>query len=130
MDCIFCKIIAKEIPADMIYENEKVVAILDINPVNPGHALVIPKAHSINTAVADNADLVAMALAVKKIAPAVCAATASDSWNLLAIGELVAHTHWHIIPRHKNDGLKYWPTHPYAADEAAKIAALIRANLS
>jgi histidine triad (HIT) family protein len=134
MDCLFCKIIAKQIPVDLIYENEKVVAFLDINPVNPGHLLVVPKVHSENIAVAADDDLIALTLAVKKLAPAVCAATSCDGWNLEvnngnAAGQAIDHTHWHIVPRRKEDGLKHWPGHPYAAGEAAKIIALIRENL-
>jgi histidine triad (HIT) family protein len=129
MDCLFCKIIAKQIPANVVYEDEQIIAFLDINPVNPGHVLVVPKAHSANTAVAADADLIALALTVKKLAPAVCAAVACASWNLLAVGELVPHTHWHIIPRRQDDGLKHWPGHPYAAGEAAAIAGKIKAKL-
>ncbi len=129
MDCIFCKIVAKQIPAEIIYEDEKVIAILDINPVNAGHTLVIPKNHSENTATADDADLFALSLALKKLAPAVVAATEAISWNLLAVGELVAHTHWHIIPRQKNDGLKHWPGHPYAEGEKEIVGNKIRMEI-
>jgi histidine triad (HIT) family protein len=131
MNCLFCKIIAKQIPVDIIYEDEKVVAFLDINPVNPGHLLVVPKVHSENIAVAADDDLIALTLAVKKLAPAVCAATACDGWNLEvnngnAAGQAIDHTHWHIVPRHKDDGLKHWPGHPYAEGEATKLADKIR----
>jgi histidine triad (HIT) family protein len=134
MDCLFCKMIAKEIPVNLVYEDEKVIAVLDINPVNPGHTLVIPKAHSENVAVAADRDLIALVMAVKKIAPAVCGATSCAGWNLEvnngnAAGQLIDHTHWHIVPRQLNDGLRHWPGHPYAAGEAAKIAAAIRKNL-
>lgn len=134
MDCLFCKIIAKEIPAALVYENDKVVAFLDIDPVKPGHLLVVPKAHSENIAVAHDEDLVALTLAVKKLAPAVCAAAVCDGWNLEvnngnAAGQAIDHTHWHIVPRHKDDSLKHWPRQSYAEGEAAKIAASIRANL-
>ncbi len=129
MDCLFCKIIAKQIPASLVFEDEKIVAFLDINPVNPGHLLVVPKAHSANTAVAEDDDLVALALAVKKLAPAVMKATGAYGWNLLAVGEDVPHTHWHVIPRQRNDELKHLPGHPYAAGEAAVIAKAISAAL-
>jgi histidine triad (HIT) family protein len=134
MDCLFCKIIAKEIPTNIVYENDKVIAFLDIHPVNHGHTLVVPKMHSENIAVAADDDLVALTLAVKKLAPAVCTAASCDGWNLEvnngnAAGQAIDHTHWHIVPRHKDDGLKHWPGHPYAEGEAAKVAASIRANL-
>jgi histidine triad (HIT) family protein len=131
MDCLFCKIIAKEIPSQTVYEDKKVVAFLDINAVNPGHLLVVPKAHSENIAVAADEDLIALTLAVKKLAPAVCAASVCDGWNLEvnngnAAGQAIDHTHWHIVPRHKDDGLKHWPGRPYAEGEAAIIAEKIR----
>jgi histidine triad (HIT) family protein len=129
MDCLFCKIIAKQIPANIVFEDEKILAFLDINPVNPGHTLVVPKVHSENTALAADDDLIALALTVKKLAPAVCAATGAYGWNLLAVGEMVPHTHWHIIPRHKNDELKHLPGHPYAAGEAALVAEKIKKSL-
>jgi histidine triad (HIT) family protein len=134
MDCLFCKIIAKQIPANVVYEDEKILAFLDINPVNPGHLLVVPKAHSENIAVAAGDDLVALTLAVKKLAPAVCTATVCDGWNLEvnngnAAGQVIDHTHWHIVPRHKDDGLKHWPGHPYAEGEAAAVADNIRKNI-
>lgn len=131
MDCLFCKIIAKEIPSKIIYEDDSVLSFLDINAVTPGHVLVLPKRHSENIAVADDEDLIALTLAVKKLAPAVCRATSCDGWNLHvnngnAAGQAIDHTHWHIIPRRKDDGLRHWPGHPYADGEAAAIAEKIR----
>jgi histidine triad (HIT) family protein len=134
MDCLFCKIIDKKIPALTVYEDEKVLAFLDINPVKSGHLLVVPKKHSENIGVAEDADLAALAIAVKKLATAVCGALASDGWNLEvnngnAAGQVIDHTHWHIVPRHKDDGLKHWPGHPYAEGEAEAVAARIRERL-
>jgi histidine triad (HIT) family protein len=134
MDCLFCKIINKEIPANIVYEDERVIAFLDINPVNPGHLLVVPKVHSENIAVAADEDLVALSLAVKKLAPAVCQATTCDGWNLEvnngnAAGQAVDHTHWHIVPRYLTDGLKHWPGHPYAEGEAVIVAEKIKKEI-
>ena len=134
MDCLFCKIINKEIPSQIVYEDDKVVAFLDIDPVNPGHLLVVPKDHSTTLVQATDEDLIALTLAVKKLAPAVCTAVACDGWNLEvnngnAAGQLVDHTHWHIVPRHKDDGLRHWPGHPYAEGEAAAVAEKIRRAL-
>ncbi len=134
MDCLFCKIINKEIPAASAYEDEKIFAFLDINPVNPGHLLVVPKKHSENIALADDEDVIALALAVKKLAPAVCAAMRCDGWNLEvnngnAAGQVIDHTHWHIVPRHHGDGLKHWPGRPYAEGEAKTIAEKIKAGI-
>ena len=131
MDCLFCQIINKEIPSHTIFEDDKVVAFLDINPVNPGHTLVVPKVHSTTLIEATDEDVIALTLAVKKLAPALCAATECDGWNLEvnngnAAGQLIDHTHWHIIPRRLDDGLRHWPGHPYAEGEAAKIAEKIK----
>lgn len=134
MDCLFCKIIAKEIPAFVVYEDDRILAFLDIHPVNAGHLLVVPKTHSENIAVAADEDLVALSLAVKKLAPAVCSATGCVGWNLEvnngnAAGQVIDHTHWHIVPRRLDDGLKHWAGHPYAEGEAAKTAAAISAAI-
>jgi histidine triad (HIT) family protein len=134
MDCLFCKIIAKQIPSEIIYEDAKVVAILDINPNTPGHTLVIPKLHSENMDVAEDADLSALTAAVKKLAPAIVAATGADGWclganNGNAAGQVVMHTHWHVIPRHSADGLKHWPGHPYADGEMKIIGDKIRGQI-
>jgi histidine triad (HIT) family protein len=113
-DCLFCKIASKEIPADLIYEDDKVVAFLDIKPVNKGHSLIIPKKHSHDLLDADDATLGTMIARVKKIAGAIMAATGAAGFNLgintkSAAGQVVFHTHFHIIPRFSNDGLKMWP---------------------
>jgi len=135
MDCLFCKITAKEIPSQTVYEDEKVVAFLDINPVSRGHLLVVPKVHSENIAVANDVDVVALSLAVKKLAPVVCAAVGADGWNLIvnngnAAGQAIDHTHWHIVPRKKDDGLKHWPHVTYAAGEGDAIAEEIKSGLN
>jgi histidine triad (HIT) family protein len=134
MDCLFCKIVAKQIPSEIVYEDEKAVAILDINPVNPGHTLVITKVHSDNMDVAADADLAALVTAVKKLAPLIVAATGADGWNLEAnngnaAGQVVPHTHWHIVPRHGNDGLKHWLGHPYSDGEMKIIGDKIRGEI-
>jgi histidine triad (HIT) family protein len=135
MDCLFCKIINKDIPAVFVYEDERVVAFLDINPVAPGHTLVVPKAHSKTLIEADDADLNALTAVVKKLAPAVCGATACAGWNLEvnngnAAGQAIDHTHWHIVPRKPDDGLKHFPRGKYAEGEAVKMAEAIKTNLS
>ncbi len=135
MECLFCRIVAKEIPSAAVYEDDKVLAFLDIKPVNPGHTLVVPKVHSRTTGEAADGDLVALTLAVKRLAPAVMAAVSADGWNLEvnngnAAGQVVDHTHWHIVPRRGDDGLRHWPGRPYAPGEAEKAASAIRANIS
>ena len=134
-DCIFCKIIAGEIPCSKIYEDENVLAFLDIGPVNKGHALVIPKEH--HETITDLPDelLCELSVAVKKVSDAVMKGTGCDGVNVLmsnkkAAGQLVPHAHLHIIPRFEDDGLKHWPQGKYEDGEADKFKEKIASFLS
>ncbi|MBW3012313.1 HIT family protein [Candidatus Woesearchaeota archaeon] len=129
-ECIFCKIAKKEIPADVIYEDSNVMAFLDIMPISKGHALVIPKKHSENILDIGEEDLKKLIVGIKKTAKAVLKGTGAEGINVSmnnnrAAGQLVFHTHFHIIPRFSDDGLKHWPQGRYAEGESAKIAAKI-----
>jgi len=126
MDCIFCKIIAGEIPAAKIYEDEKCLAFLDISPVTNGHALLIPKEHY--QSIGDTPDeLVAyLFVKVKELMPKIKKAMQADYVVLSVAGTEVPHLHIHIIPRNHNDGLAgFWPTKKYAEGEMAAIAETI-----
>lgn len=134
MDCIFCKIIKKEIPADFVYENDKSVAFLDIAPVNKGHTLVVPKNHSENMLTATDEELTNIIITVKKVAKAVISAVKADGWNLgvnngASAGQAVMHAHFHIIPRFNDDGLKHWPHKKYDSNELKKVAEEINKRL-
>jgi len=125
-DCIFCKIIKKEIPADFIYENDRIVAFLDIHPNNPGHALVVPKAHFTDLLETPDDVLADIMSRTKKIAPAIIKAVNADGFNTIfntkpAAGQAVFHTHMHIIPRFKGDGLRHWPEKELSKEEMEKI---------
>ena len=129
-DCIFCKIIKKEIPADFIYENDKIVAFLDIHPCNAGHALVVPKAHFTDLTETPDDVLADIMSRTKKIAPAIVKAVKADGFNSIfntkpAAGQVIFHTHMHIIPRFKNDGLKHWPEKELSKEEMQKIKSNI-----
>jgi len=111
-DCIFCKIVAGEIPSARVYEDESVVAFLDINPVNPGHTLVVPRVHVERLTEAEEGLLAAVAVAVGKCARAVMAATGAEGFNVLqnngpCSGQVVPHLHVHIIPRNAADGFRF-----------------------
>ena len=126
MDCIFCKIIKGEIPCNKIYEDENVLAFLDISPVNKGHTLVIPKKHCTNVFDADEETLCNISKAVKKIAKAMRLALGIEGVNIQTnngqtSGQVVMHLHTHIIPRYKGDGLKLWPQGKYKDKEAEEI---------
>ncbi len=102
MDCIFCKIIAGEIPAYKVYEDDKFFAPLDIKPLNPGHTLVIPKKHY--RWVWDVPEAGEYFLVARRIALAQKKAFATDYIVATIFGEAVPHAHIHLIPRHENDG--------------------------
>ncbi len=128
METIFSKIIAGEIPCDKIYEDERVFAFLDINPVNPGHALVVPKAWSKGLLDADPENLQAVIMAVQKVAKALKEATGAAGVNIIqndgaAAGQKVDHLHFHVIPRHEGDGFEHWHGKPYANSEESKMLA-------
>lgn len=110
MDCIFCKIINNEIPSVKVYEDNRVFAFLDINPLNAGHLLVIPKAHAETINEISEADFVAVAAATHRLAAAVKKALNPDGINLMqlngkAANQVVPHLHVHIVPRWSGDGL-------------------------
>jgi len=134
-DCVFCKIVAGEIPATRIYEDEEVLVFLDIGPISDGHTLVIPKQHfeRLHDCPAELLGQVSSCLG--RIAGAVAAAMDSDGYNLLcnngrAAGQLVDHVHFHIIPRNTGDGVfNRWPSYKYEQGKAEAIGGKIRQNL-
>jgi histidine triad (HIT) family protein len=133
-DCLFDQIIAGEIPATKVYEDDKILAILDIHPVNPGHVLVMPKKHCFNMLDADEETLQAMILATKKIAIAVLSGLGYDDFNLelnngRIAGQIIPHLHWHIVPRTADDGLQHWVGKSYKKGEAEEIAQKIKDNI-
>lgn len=132
---IFEKIIAGEVPATKVYEDEHTLAFLDIAPNNIGHTLVIPKKHSRNLLVMEPEDVTSLALSVQKIAQAVKKATNADGINIHqniepAAGQVVFHTHIHVIPRFKGDGFTHWKgARGYAEGEADAVAQKIKESL-
>ena len=131
-ECVFCKIAKGEIPADKIYEDDNFFAFLDINPVNPGHVLVVPKNHYENIYSAPDEILCDIGSLVKKISIAVKQGVNADGINIImnnesAAGQIVSHAHFHIIPRFADDGLRHWIGKPYAnKEETSKIAEKIK----
>jgi histidine triad (HIT) family protein len=134
-ECIFCKIINGEISAARIYEDEHTYAFLDINPTNPGHTLVVPKKHFRNIFDTPEDTLARIMSTAKKIAPAIKSGTEADAINLImnnerAAGQLVYHTHLHVIPRFEDDGFRHWKGTPYKEGEIDKVAEKITTMLS
>jgi histidine triad (HIT) family protein len=133
-ECLFCKIGKGEIPSDEIYQDENIFAFLDIRPVNKGHALVIPKKHTADLLETEDAELALLISGVKKIAKGIMEATGASGFNLgvntkPAAGQVVFHTHFHIIPRYVNDGLKLWPNAESEPKTRAEMAAEIKKHL-
>ncbi|MBI4050273.1 MAG: HIT family protein [Candidatus Doudnabacteria bacterium] len=135
-ECIFCKLIAGELPSFRVYEDQDFVAFLDIHPVATGHTLVVPKAHSHD--IEDTAEEVFVELMkrVKKIGQAMAKALGVPGYNVginngRSAGQLVDHIHAHIIPRKgEGDGLLPWPgREKVAEEELAEIAERIRKQI-
>lgn len=135
-DCIFCKIVADETPCTKIYENESVLAFLDIGPVSEGHVIVILKDHTPRIDQTESSDMVEIAKVLPKLTCAVQNAMAADGYNVLcnngaSAGQVVEHMHFHIIPRKANDGVfNKWPSFKYPEGKAQVIAEKIRQNLA
>ena len=134
-DCIFCKIIAGEIPCFKIYEDDDTLAFMDINPANEGHALVIPKEHAENVhSVSDDA-IAATVITAKKVAAAVDKTLHPQGLNLLqcngpAAAQSVLHFHMHVLPRRDDDELKLnWGLEPGDMGAIGQLAERIRTNL-
>jgi len=131
-DCIFCKIVAGELPSERIDEDEHTIAFIDLNPWTRGHALVIPRRHSRNLYEVPDEDLQYAVVAAKRLALAMRDRLSCDGVNLLNACEppawqTVFHTHIHVIPRYEGDPLQV-PVRPRQAepDELAQVAAELR----
>ncbi len=131
-DCLFCKMVTGQIPVAKIYEDEVVLAFLDIGPISDGHTLVIPKQHFEKLHDCPSELLGQIGSRLGKIAKAVAAAMNSDGYNVLcnngrAAGQLIEHLHFHIIPRNTGDGLfDRWPAYEYEQGKIEIIAEKIR----
>ncbi len=138
-DCIFCKIVAGQIPSARVYEDATKLAFMDIGPIQPGHVLLIPKAHFERLTDLPAEVAADLAACLPRLARAVVAAARADGFNLMqtngtCAGQSVAHVHFHIIPRRNDDGYRFhWQPTAYKPGEMeswrAKIAAeVVRAQ--
>lgn len=133
-DCIFCKIIAGEIPSATVYEDDDVKAILDVNPAAKGHVIVLPKTHAENIFSIPDEDLKKAICVAKKIATALKKTYNCDGVNILqnngeAAGQSVFHLHIHVIPRFEGDTVNMKWTPGEMPDDMAETAEAIRKNL-
>ncbi|MBM4024443.1 MAG: HIT family protein [Planctomycetes bacterium] len=134
--CIFCKMVEGEIPTTKVYEDEAVLAFLDIGPLSDGHTLVVPKRHCTTVHECDPEVLAELAARLGRIAEAVVTAMEADGYNVLsnngaAAGQVVDHLHFHVIPRKVGDRVfTQWPAYKYRQQQAQDIAARIRSRLT
>lgn len=130
--CVFCRIVAGEVPSTRVDEDERTITFMDINPVSRGHALVIPRAHTNDLGDTDPQDLAAVSLAAQRLAARVSGSLGADGVNLLvcsgpAAWQTVFHFHMHVIPRYAGDGVRPpWPHAPGDMDEIVAAAEALR----
>jgi histidine triad (HIT) family protein len=128
-DCLFCKIVAGDLPATLVREDERTVAFMDINPATRGHLVVVPREHSTNLLEIGREDLAACAAAAQALAALVSERLGADGVNVLnscgrAAWQTVLHFHLHVIPRYAGDPLRLpWTPGPGDRDEIAATAA-------
>ncbi|MCC7291758.1 MAG: HIT family protein [Phycisphaerales bacterium] len=125
--CIFCRIAKGEIPAEIVYRDEFCVAFLDVNPLAPGHLLVIPVDHYALVTQAPPAVIGALASVVPRLGAALMQTASAPAFNLLQnngsdAGQVVQHVHFHLIPRRSGDGLGYrWNAGAYPQGAAREM---------
>ncbi len=133
--CIFCKIVNGLVPCDKVLETGLALVFLDINPVNTGHLLVVPKEH--HPFIWELSETVASHVGglLPRLARAVKGATGADGVNIIvnngkAAGQTVEHGHWHVIPRFFDDAVNWpWPHSEYSGDERAQMRFRIEREL-
>ncbi len=133
-DCIFCQIVAGQLPAARVLETPRVLAFLDIAPVNYGHTLVIPKDHYQNFLDLPDDLWQEMSRVSRQVARALQAGLQAEGFNIgmnnfEAAGQEVFHAHIHVIPRYFSDGLRLFPQESYRPGDIEKTAAQLRQAL-
>ncbi|MCC6578971.1 MAG: HIT family protein [Phycisphaeraceae bacterium] len=134
-NCIFCRIVAGTIPCHKVYEDDHVLAFLDIGPLSRGHTLVIPKGHWATLEQVSDEAGAAIGRVLPRLARAVLNATGAKEWNLLqnngrAAHQVVDHVHFHIIPKIGDTGLGLdWPAGKLAGENAKALLNAMRQQL-
>ena len=129
-DCLFCKIVAGDVPSHKVYENENVYAFLDIGPVSTGHALFIPKEHATDLCSGSRKVACDVMGAIHDVAPKIMEALGASAFNLgvnhgADAGQIVFHTHVHFMPRYAGELRTFEKSQP-SQEELAAVAAQIR----
>ena len=128
-DCIFCKIIKKELPSDKVYEDDKFLGFMTIEPVSDGHILIIPKKHIVWMQDADDETIAEIFKIAKKLMGPLKKVTNADYVQLGISGEEIPHFHIHLFSRYYNDGLLRFPHKKYKDGEKSAMAKKITAEL-
>lgn len=134
-DCVFCRIVARAVPASVVHEDDLTLAFMDLGQVNPGHVLVALKDHADDVFALDDAQAAAVFRAAARVARAARAAFAPDGLSIFqangaAGGQTVFHFHLHVLPRWENDGMALaWPVKNPPREKLDAYAALIRARM-
>ncbi|MEU6083560.1 HIT domain-containing protein [Streptomyces sp. NPDC047108] len=135
-DCRFCAIVAGEVPAHRVLDDDTAVAFLDTRPLFPGHVLVVPRRHVETLTDLPEADVGPFFGRVRRVAGAVERSMEAAGSFVAAnnrVSQSVPHLHVHVVPRNRKDGLRgfFWPRTTYADEEqAAEVAARVRAELA
>ncbi len=133
-DCIFCKIVAGELPATIVDQDERTIAFMDINPATRGHALVVPRVHATDLLSIEPSELAAVGSAAQRLASRVKERLTADGVNVInscgaAAWQTVFHFHLHVIPRYQGDPMRLpWTPAPGDPAEIAAAAAAIKAE--
>ena len=134
-DCVFCRIVAGQLPSTKVYEDEQVLAFMDLGQVNPGHVLVAVKKHAANLFELEVVQAEAIARATLKISNALKKAFEAEGLSVYqangkAAGQTVFHYHVHLLPRHAGDGMELtWPVKNPPREKLEEYAATIRAKI-
>ncbi|MFL6574513.1 MAG: HIT family protein [Burkholderiales bacterium] len=134
-NCVFCRIVAKEIPATVVHEDEHTLAFMDIGQVNPGHVLVAVKKHAENIFALDEAQAAAVFRSAAKVARAIQGAFEPQGLSVYqangaAAGQTVLHLHIHLVPRYEGDGMALtWPVKNPPREKLTEYAEKIRVKL-
>ena len=135
-DCVFCKIVAGQIPSTKVHEDEYTLAFMDLGQVNPGHVLVAVKKHAANLFELDDMQAAAVARTSTRVAHAIRDAFAPAGLSVYqangkAAGQTVFHYHVHLLPRHEADGMELtWPVKNPPREKLEQYAGSIRAKLA
>ena len=135
-DCVFCRIVAGQIPSTKVHEDEHTLAFMDLGQVNPGHVLVAVKKHVANLFELDDTQAAAVARSSTRVARAIRDAFKPEGLSVYqangkAAGQTVFHYHVHLLPRHEADGMELtWPVKNPPRDRLEEYAAQIRGKLA